>query len=198
MFNITFCQWLDSNRRPVELESTALPTVPQPLPQNIVITLTIAQGIDDSCCYLRQAMGWWSGRAKGQSKLLRRPTPLLIQFIILFSLTGRKQRTLNIGRRIRVWLTFFFKNGPNPASFCLFLFLSHDKYSTNLTINDKSIEGVCGTQTRDGRMVGADETTELWWHPIWLTCLTGFGLTRQVKQLLIQHKQSSRIQKNKQ
>ena len=22
-----------------------------------------------------------------------------------------------------------------------------------------------GTQTRSGRMVGADETTELWWHP---------------------------------
>ena len=27
-----------------------------------------------------------------------------------------------------------FFNGPNPASFCLFSFFSHDKYSTNLTI----------------------------------------------------------------
>ena len=26
-----FCQWLDSNRRPLVLEATALPTVPQPL-----------------------------------------------------------------------------------------------------------------------------------------------------------------------
>ena len=31
---------------------------------------------------------------------------------------------------------FFKKNGPNPASFCLFLFFSHDKYSTS-TINEK-------------------------------------------------------------
>ena len=46
----------------------------------------------------------------------------------------------------------------------LFSFFSHDKYSTN-TINEKSIDGMLGTQTRSGRMVGADETTELWWHP---------------------------------
>ena len=32
MFNIIFCQWLDSNRGPLELEATALPTEPQPLP----------------------------------------------------------------------------------------------------------------------------------------------------------------------
>ena len=57
----------------------------------------------------------------------------------------------------------FFKNGPNPASFCLFSFFSHDKYSTN-TINDKSIDGVLGTQTQGGRMVGANESTELWRH----------------------------------
>ena len=56
------------------------------------------------------------------------------------------------------------KNGPNPASFCLFSFFSHDKYSTN-TINEKSVDGVLGTQTRSGRMVGADESTELWPHP---------------------------------
>ena len=33
-------------------------------------------------------------------------------------------------------------NGPYSASFCLFLFFSHDKYST---INYKSIDGVIGT-----------------------------------------------------
>ena len=44
-------------------------------------------------------------------------------------------------------------------------FFSHDKYSTNLTINDKSVDGVLGTQTRGGRMVGTDESTELWLHP---------------------------------
>ena len=59
----------------------------------------------------------------------------------------------------------FLKNGPNPASFLFILFFSHDKYSTNLTINDKSIDGVLGTRTRGGRMVGADESTELWRHP---------------------------------
>ena len=41
-------------------------------------------------------------------------------------------------------LVLFF-NGPNPASFCLFLFFSHEKYSTKLTINGKRIDGVLGT-----------------------------------------------------
>ena len=56
---------------------------------------------------------------------------------------------------------FFLKSGPNPASFCLFSFFSHDKYSTNLTINYKSVDGVLGTQTQGSRMVGADGFTEL-------------------------------------
>ena len=43
----------------------------------------------------------------------------------------------------------------------LFLFFSQDKYSTNLTINDKNVEGVLGTQTQGGRMVGIDESTDL-------------------------------------
>ena len=51
-----------------------------------------------------------------------------------------------------------------PASFCLFSFVSHDKYSTNLTINDKGIVSVLGIQTWSGRMVGVDESTELWRH----------------------------------
>ena len=45
-----------------------------------------------------------------------------------------------------------FLNGPNPNSFCLFSFFSHDKYSTNLTINDKSVDGVPVTRTQGGRM----------------------------------------------
>ena len=40
-------------------------------------------------------------------------------------------------RRGKFVLIFFKKNGPNPASFCLFLLFSHDKYSTN-TINEKA------------------------------------------------------------
>ena len=57
---------------------------------------------------------------------------------------------------------FFFKKRAKPDLFCLFLFFSHDKYSTNTT-NEKS---VLGTRTWGGRIVGADESTELWWHPL--------------------------------
>ena len=32
-----------------------------------------------------------------------------------------------------------------------------------MTINDKSIAGVLGTETQCGRMVSADESTDLWW-----------------------------------
>ena len=34
-----------------------------------------------------------------------------------------------------------------------------------MTINDKSVDGVLGTQTWGGRMVGADKSTEQWGHP---------------------------------
>ena len=37
-----------------------------------------------------------------------------------------------------------------------------DKYSTNLTINEKSVDGMLGSQTWGGRMEGVDESTELW------------------------------------
>ena len=30
---------------------------------------------------------------------------------------------------------------------------------------EKRVDGVLGIQTRDRKMVGADETTELWWPP---------------------------------
>ena len=35
----------------------------------------------------------------------------------------------------------------------------------NMTKNDKSLDGVLGTQTRGGRMIGADKSTELWLLP---------------------------------
>ena len=54
--------------------------------------------------------------------------------------------------------------GQTQSLFVYSLFFSHDKYSTN-TINDKSIDGALGTLTRGSRMVGTDESTELWWHP---------------------------------
>ena len=33
-----------------------------------------------------------------------------------------------------------------------------------MIINEKSIDGVLGTQTRSSKLVGADESTELWRH----------------------------------
>ena len=42
---------------------------------------------------------------------------------------------------------------------------SQEKYNIKLTINDVSLNGVLGTRTLGGRMVGADESTELWQHP---------------------------------
>ena len=49
---------------------------------------------------------------------------------------------------------FVFLNWPNPASFCLFSFFLHDKYSTN-TINEKSVVGVAWDSNpgwQDGRL----------------------------------------------
>ena len=53
----------------------------------------------------------------------------------------------------------FLKNGPIPASFFIFLSFSH--YNFNNT-KYKSIVGVLGIRTPSCRMVGADDTTELW------------------------------------
>ena len=68
----------------------------------------------------------------------------------------------------------FLKMGQTPPLFGLFLLYSQckDKYSTNFTINDKSIDGVLGSQTLGGMMEGADESTELWRHPIGLKNLS--------------------------
>ena len=49
-----------------------------------------------------------------------------------------------------ILLRYFLKNGPNPVSFRLFLFFSHDKYGTNLTKKDISIDGLLGTGTQGG------------------------------------------------
>ena len=53
---------------------------------------------------------------------------------------------------------------PNQATFLS----PHDKYSTKLTINDKNVDVVLVTWTHGGRMVGADESTELCQHSNWI------------------------------
>ena len=76
---------------------------------------------------------------------------------------------LNVNDSHSAWSTCLlmveevFLNGPNTASL-LFLFFSHDKYSTHLNTNDKSIDGALGTRTQGGNMVDADQSAELWWH----------------------------------
>ena len=56
----------------------------------------------------------------------------------------------------------FLKMGQSRPLFCLFSSFSH--YNFNNT-NWKSVDGVLGIWTRGRRMVGADETTELWRPP---------------------------------
>ena len=60
---------------------------------------------------------------------------------------------------------FLKKEWAKPGLFCLFWFFSYDKNSPNLTINDKSVDGVLGIRTGGGRMVGAEKSTELRRHP---------------------------------
>ena len=57
----------------------------------------------------------------------------------------------------------FFKMDQTWPLFGLFSFFSQckDKYNTNFTINDKSIDGVLGSRTQGGMMESADESTEL-------------------------------------
>ena len=59
-------------------------------------------------------------------------------------------------------------NGPNPASLLFIFTYFHNaktNIGTNLTINDKSRDGVVETRTRGGRMEGTDKSTELWRCP---------------------------------
>ena len=69
----------------------------------------------------------------------------------------------------------FFK-WANPGlflfTFVLFTFqFEWQIYNLN-NIKWKSVDGVLGTQTRDGKMEGADVSTELWRHPTKSKCLS--------------------------
>ena len=62
-------------------------------------------------------------------------------------------------------LKYFLKKWAIPGLFFVYFHSFYhrmDKYSTNLTINDKSVDGMLGSQTRGGRMEGTGESTELW------------------------------------
>ena len=68
--------------------------------------------------------------------------------------------------------TLLFFKWAKPGLF-LFLFLSHDKCITNLTNKDKSLDGLLRTRTWGGRIIGADESSELWWNPVTVLCFNG-------------------------
>ena len=59
-----------------------------------------------------------------------------------------------------------FLNGQTQPRFSLFSFISQDRYNTNLTINDKSIDGVLRTWTRGCRIVGTGHGGTPWWKKL--------------------------------
>jgi len=64
-------------------------------------------------------------------------------------------------------LAVFFKKMGQSRS----LFVDFCSFLITISIQfEKSIDGVLGIRTRGRRMVGADETTELWWPPILKSC----------------------------
>ena len=71
-----------------------------------------------------------------------------------------KTSDLNIQTLRRAY--YFFKHGPIPASFSLIFVPFTPQINYKLK---KSVDVVYGNRTRGHRMVGADETTELWWPP---------------------------------
>ena len=92
-------------------------------------------------------------------------------------------------------LVHFFKKRAKTGLSCLFSSYPHDKYSTN-TIIDERVDGVFGTRTRGDRMVGTDESPELWRHPGWdifkeqiiLCCAYIVFFGRQNNSRMILHK----------
>ena len=80
MININFCRWLDSNHRPLESEVTALPTVPQPLPNHWLYVLSRMTILTNRCAhfYAKTRVGWrlleiwWKELANFSSKQNRR------------------------------------------------------------------------------------------------------------------------------
>ena len=101
--------------------------------------------------------------------MLIRITVVEILFTVVQIKNGRKVYSL-ISKLLRVpklLLKLFFKWAKLGLLLFIFVLFSHlmDKYSTNLTVNDKSVDGVLGSQTQGSTMGGADESTELWRHP---------------------------------
>ena len=61
---------------------------------------------------------------------------------------------------------FFFFKKMGQTILLIFVLFKRQIYCKNLTISDKALNDVFGTRTWGGRMVGSDESTVLWRHPI--------------------------------
>ena len=92
---------------------------------------------------------------------------------------------------------FFFKimGHTRPLFLFIFVLFSHpsDKYSTNLTINEKSIDDMLGSGTQGGRMEVADESTELWRHPryaVWIKPTAILFIINCIEMMKIKRKEA--------
>ena len=69
------------------------------------------------------------------------------------------------------WSLVFFKMGQSRP---LFVYFCYFLDSISIIQIEKSVDGVLGTRTRGRRMVGADETTELWLPPEFISLCLSF------------------------
>ena len=89
------------------------------------------------------------------------------QFAIFYALHTRQLNSVLLLSHIEAYKLFFsslfysFKKRANPG---LFFFFRSFLVTISLQ-TEQSIDGVLGIRTRGRRMVGADETTELWQPP---------------------------------
>ena len=115
---------------------------------------------------------WYSSNPTGRQRILYfERYHGLLKTVHIFSLSimlGFVPKHKSIQINCLKYTNILFLNRPNPASFCLY-FRSFHSAKTNvthiLTIIQKSIDGLHWTRTRGGRMLGADESHELWRHP---------------------------------
>ena len=77
--------------------------------------------------------------------------------------------------------SFFKKIGQTLHLFVYFVLFHMTNIAQKLTINDKSVDGVLGTWTPGGRMVGTDKSTELFIMNIFLYFSPDEGLKRLVE-----------------
>ena len=74
-------------------------------------------------------------------------TKSMIKALVVAEIGPHPRQKIRDSNSDRYPLIFFFKWSKPGLFLFLFSFFSHDKYSTN-TINEKSVDGMLGTQTR--------------------------------------------------